>query len=187
MTLPLHFISVKEGLPASLNAMPGKATAFPLLNSVLISGQQSFCVVPQPMLLCSLSVDSLPLLSLVAPPMALCSSLSSLPPRSSGSRHSFSLCLFFFFFQDRVSLCSPSCPGTHSVVQAGLELRNLPASASQVLELKACATTPGGFNFFCLFVLNFFCKLMLKVSLQWIATGVQSLPSHMPWLNVETP
>jgi hypothetical protein len=39
----------------------------------------------------------------------------------------------FFFslvFQGRVSLCSPGCPGTHSVDQAGLELRNLPASAS---------------------------------------------------------
>jgi hypothetical protein len=44
-------------------------------------------------------------------------------------------------FRDRVSLCSPVCPGTHSVDQAGLELRNPPASASQVLELKACATT----------------------------------------------
>jgi hypothetical protein len=33
------------------------------------------------------------------------------------------------------------CPGTHSVDQAGFELRNPPASASQVLELKACATT----------------------------------------------
>jgi hypothetical protein len=44
-------------------------------------------------------------------------------------------------FQDRVSLSSPGCPGTHSVDQAGLELRNLPASASQVLGLKACATT----------------------------------------------
>jgi hypothetical protein len=31
----------------------------------------------------------------------------------------------------RVSLCSPGCPGTHSVDQAVLELRNLPASASQ--------------------------------------------------------
>jgi hypothetical protein len=40
-----------------------------------------------------------------------------------------------------VSLCSPGCPGTHSVDQAGLELRNLPASASQVLGLKACANT----------------------------------------------
>jgi hypothetical protein len=49
----------------------------------------------------------------------------------------------FVLFQDRVSLCSPGCPGTHSVDQADLELRNLPASASQVLELKACATTPG--------------------------------------------
>ncbi|GAB1295453.1 Host cell factor 2 [Apodemus speciosus] len=42
---------------------------------------------------------------------------------------------------NRVSLCSPDCPGTHSVDQAGLELRNPPASASQVLGLKACATT----------------------------------------------
>jgi hypothetical protein len=53
---------------------------------------------------------------------------------------------FFFFllvFRDRVSLCSPGCPETHFVDQAGLELRNLPASASQVLGLKACATTPG--------------------------------------------
>jgi hypothetical protein len=40
-----------------------------------------------------------------------------------------------------VSLCSLGCPGTHSVDQAGLELRNLPASASQVLALKTCATT----------------------------------------------
>jgi hypothetical protein len=37
---------------------------------------------------------------------------------------------FFFLFQDRVSLYSPGCPGTHFVDQAGLELRNLPASTS---------------------------------------------------------
>jgi len=49
----------------------------------------------------------------------------------------------FLVFQDRVSLCSPGCPGTHSVDQAGLELRNPPASACRVLGLKACATTPG--------------------------------------------
>jgi hypothetical protein len=42
----------------------------------------------------------------------------------------------FFLFQDRVSLYSPGGPGTHSVDQAGLELRNPPASASQVLGLK---------------------------------------------------
>jgi hypothetical protein len=50
------------------------------------------------------------------------------------------VCLFVFPFQDRVSLCSLDCPGSHSVDQAGLELRNLPASASRVLGLKACAT-----------------------------------------------
>jgi hypothetical protein len=43
-----------------------------------------------------------------------------------------------FVFRDRVSLCSPGCPGTHSVDQAGLELRNPPASASLVLGLKEC-------------------------------------------------
>jgi hypothetical protein len=44
--------------------------------------------------------------------------------------------IFFklFFFRDRVSLCSSGCPGTHSVDQAGLELRNLPASASRVIK-----------------------------------------------------
>ncbi|GAB1294164.1 Zinc finger protein ZPR1 [Apodemus speciosus] len=41
----------------------------------------------------------------------------------------------------RVSLCSPGCPGIHSVDKAGLELRNPPASASQVLALKECDTT----------------------------------------------
>jgi hypothetical protein len=54
----------------------------------------------------------------------------------------FCLIVLFFVFRDRVSLCSPGCPGTHSVDQAGLELRNPPASASQVLGLKACASTP---------------------------------------------
>jgi hypothetical protein len=51
------------------------------------------------------------------------------------------VCLFVF--RDRVSLCSPGCLGTHFVDQAVLELRNLPVSASRVLGLKACTTTPG--------------------------------------------
>jgi hypothetical protein len=51
------------------------------------------------------------------------------------------LFLFLFLFWDRVSLYTPGCPGTHSAHQAGLKLKSLPASASQVLELKACATT----------------------------------------------
>jgi hypothetical protein len=55
-----------------------------------------------------------------------------------------------WFFRDRVSLCSPGCPGTHSVDQAGLEFRNSPASASQVLGLKACTTTARLLSHFCL-------------------------------------
>jgi hypothetical protein len=62
---------------------------------------------------------------------------------------SFSFFLFFFFFLllfvclllETGFLCLPCCPGTHSIDQAGLELRNLPASASLVLGLKVCATT----------------------------------------------
>ena len=42
--------------------------------------------------------------------------------------------VWFGFFQDRVSLCSLGCPGTHSVDQAGLELRDLPASLNIFLN-----------------------------------------------------
>jgi hypothetical protein len=42
---------------------------------------------------------------------------------------------FFWFFWDRVSLYSSGYPRTHFVDQAGLELRNPPASASRVLAL----------------------------------------------------
>jgi hypothetical protein len=46
-------------------------------------------------------------------------------------------CLFGFFSRQGFSVY---CPGTHFVDQAGLKLRNLPVSASQLLGLKACAT-----------------------------------------------
>jgi hypothetical protein len=59
-------------------------------------------------------------------------------------RHIFLFFFFFFFgFFETRFLCSSGCPGAHFVDQAGLELRNPPASASQVLGLKACTTTPG--------------------------------------------
>jgi hypothetical protein len=53
-------------------------------------------------------------------------------------------CFFVFLvfvFRDRVSLCSYGCPGIPSVDQAGLRLRDPPASASKVLRLKVCTTT----------------------------------------------
>ena len=37
---------------------------------------------------------------------------------------------------DKISLCRTGCPETHSVDQAGLELRDPPASASLELGLK---------------------------------------------------
>jgi hypothetical protein len=47
------------------------------------------------------------------------------------------VCLFdrlIFFFQDGVSLCSPGCPGTHSVDQASFKFSNPPTSASQRIK-----------------------------------------------------
>ena len=63
---------------------------------------------------------------------------------------------FYVVFRDRVSLYSPGCPGTQVVDQAVLELRNLPASASQVLGLKACASMPGETQFFVVVVVFVF-------------------------------
>jgi hypothetical protein len=64
-------------------------------------------------------------------------------------------------FRDRVSLYSPGCPGTHFVDQAGLELRNPPASASRVLGLKPCITTTSFFLAGCSLCLgSFLCFLI---------------------------
>ena len=50
--------------------------------------------------------------------------------------------LFLFVCLFLLSLCSPGCPETYSVDQSALKLRNPPASAFQVLGLKAYATMP---------------------------------------------
>ena len=68
------------------------------------------------------------------------------------------VCLFFLFFETGF-LCSPGYPGTHSVDQAGL-LRNPPASASPVLELQVCTTTPGS--------VPEILELKLKVGFTWV-------------------
>jgi hypothetical protein len=50
----------------------------------------------------------------------------------------------FFFgggLRQNFSLCIPGYPGTHSIGQAGLELRDPPATASKVLGLKVCTTS----------------------------------------------
>ena len=44
-------------------------------------------------------------------------------------------------FETGFYFCIPGYLGTHSRDQAGLELRDPPASAFEVLRLKVCATT----------------------------------------------
>ncbi|GAB1285783.1 Protein ELYS [Apodemus speciosus] len=85
----------------------------------------------------------------------LCLLSSSLPlssqlkrPHQNTSRPSELLLLetpLIVKIEDRVSLCSPGCPGTHSVDQAGLELRNPPVSASQKAKSLALSATSSGF------------------------------------------
>jgi hypothetical protein len=72
--------------------------------------------------------------------------------------------------QDRVSLCSSGCPGTHSVDQAGLELRNLPVSASQVLGSKACChERPASYGVLSVLIL-------CRKQLMWPSRVKRSLP-----------
>jgi hypothetical protein len=66
-------------------------------------------------------------------------------PRKNLTQHFiffFPLGFSFGFSRQDFSLCSPGSPGFHSVDQAGLELRDLPASVSRVLGFKASVTTP---------------------------------------------
>ena len=44
---------------------------------------------------------------------------------------------FFLVFRDRVSLCSPGCPGTHYADQAVLELGDPPASSPKCWDLNS--------------------------------------------------
>lgn len=49
---------------------------------------------------------------------------------------------FFLFYIYFLKKCSCSWPGTQYVFQASLDLRDLPAPTSQMLELKACSPSP---------------------------------------------
>jgi hypothetical protein len=76
----------------------------------------------------------------------------------------FCFCLFVCLFVcNRVFLYSPGCPGIHFVDQAGLELRNTPASASQMLGLKACVTTPSKISYFSTSNLYLFLYLLIHL------------------------
>jgi hypothetical protein len=90
-------------------------------------------------------------------------------------------CFLFFVFRDKVSLYSPGCPGTHFVDQGGLELRNLPASVSWVLGLKACTTTSSTGIFFWLYI-EYICFTM-NSSCWRIFCQFQALCSMLSWID----
>lgn len=79
--------------------------------------------------------------------------LSALPVEPSSWADFYYLLLRFF---KTVSLCGPGCSGTSSVEQVGLKLRDLTASASQVL---ACTITLGFLVFLLLLLFTFVCLL----------------------------
>jgi hypothetical protein len=97
------------------------------------------------------------------------------------------VCLFVFVFRDRVSLYSPGCPGTHFVDQAGLELRNPPASASRVLPSYLLGSSPthptpnpqGCFPFQPTLLDNFLLQLLNLIPFP-LNHGDSSLPLSVP-------
>ena len=123
----------------------------------------------------------------------------------------FTFILFLCLFWGRVSLCSLGCPGTHSVNQVGLKLKDLPASASQVLPLPGLpwifwAAIPRSliYSGLCLiilcliiywvYVLKYYIKLLPKMFLKiaefhrdfqiylWVQRGIVSSVLRYWWL-----
>jgi hypothetical protein len=66
--------------------------------------------------------------TLVCPGPAASNTLDELVPKGGRGQPSGKLTPSLKVFQDKVSLCSPGCPDTHSVEQ--IRHRDLPASAS---------------------------------------------------------
>ena len=62
-------------------------------------------------------------------------------PKMTLKHYLLNFSIFLNFSRLGFSMSIPGCPGTHSVDWAGLELRKSAASVSQVLGLKAWATT----------------------------------------------
>ena len=62
-------------------------------------------------------------------------------PKMTLKHYLLNFSIFLNFSRLGFSMSIPGCPGTHSVDRACLELRKSPASVSQVLGLKAWATT----------------------------------------------
>jgi hypothetical protein len=90
------------------------------------------------------------------------------------------LFIYLLVFRDRVSLCSLGCLGTHSGDQAGLELRNLPASASQVLGLKVFTTMPSLLLLLLLFETRFLCVALAVLELTPWARLASNSEIHLP-------
>jgi hypothetical protein len=84
----------------------------------------------------------------------------------------FLSCFWFWF----CFLCSPGCLGTHSVDQAGLELKNSPASASQELGLKTCTTTTTWLEWFCSLLLCYEGTITQRHGISDLYTGFTNFP-----------
>jgi hypothetical protein len=106
----------------------------------------------------------------------------------------FCCCLLFWFwfwflvFRDRVSLYSPGCPGTHSVNQAGLKLRNPPSSQVPGLKAKGMLHHCPAWSFFLFFCFVLFCfVLFCFVFLTWLLTCLIPYSALTLTLGAATP
>lgn len=99
-------------------------------------------------------------------------------------------CFFFSFFsfpQDRISPCSPSCPGTHSVDQVGLKLKEILLLSPECWEVWAPTQSPK--VYFCRLKtpvfnskrFNLFFFLILKITFMYSVSQEGREKSAMAW------
>jgi hypothetical protein len=92
----------------------------------------------------------------------------------------FVLFCFLLLLGDRISLCSPSCPGTSCVHHAGTELRDAHSSIFWLLGLKTWATTAQLLNF--LFFFNFILiRYFLRLHFQCYPESPPYAPPQLPY------
>jgi hypothetical protein len=80
-----------------------------------------------------------------------------------------------FVYGERVFLCIPGHPGTHSIDQAALKLRDSPASVSRVLGLKACNTSA---QFSCFILIQ---DYLVVVGEMFQLLGMSLVPINHVW------
>jgi len=96
----------------------------------------------------------------------------------------FFFALFVLGFQDKVSLCSPDCPGTHCVVLAESQTQRSACSTS-MLGLKVCTTIAPQKRIHDEMLIPSFYINYILINLQTLVSIIYflSMDFKMPWVH----